>query len=97
QGPTDDLRIKPDITGNGQVIFSTYDAHDSAYGNMQGTSMSAPNVSGSLLLLQQYANSINGFFMKAATLKGLVLHTADDAGPTGPDAIWGWGLMNSKR
>lgn len=97
QGPTDDLRIKPDITGNGQVIYSTNDAHDDAYGNMQGTSMAAPNVSGSLLLLQQHANTINGFFMKAATLKGLVLHTADDAGPTGPDAIWGWGLMNSKR
>lgn len=35
--------------------------------------------------------------MRAATLKGLVLHTADDAGPSGPDAVWGWGLMNAKR
>ena len=35
--------------------------------------------------------------MLAATLKGLALHTADDAGASGPDAVFGWGLMNSKR
>ncbi len=34
--------------------------------------------------------------MKAATLKGLALHTADDAGTAGPDAIFGWGLLNAK-
>ena len=35
--------------------------------------------------------------MRSATLKGLALHTADDAGIAGPDANWGWGLMNTKR
>lgn len=35
--------------------------------------------------------------MLAATLKGLALHTADDAGASGPDAVFGWGLMNTKR
>src|SRR5690606_22870175 len=59
--------------------------------------MATPNVSGTLLLLQEHYNKLNSVFMRAATLKGLVLHTADDAGPTGPDAIWGWGLMNAKR
>jgi len=36
--------------------------------------------------------------MRAATLKGLVLHSADEAGANpGPDYIFGWGLMNTKR
>lgn len=98
QGPTDDYRIKPDITGNGSGVYSTLDNADNAYGNLTGTSMAAPNVTGSLLLLQEhYKNLNNGNFMRAATLKGLALHTADDAGPTGPDAVYGWGLLNSKK
>ena len=97
QGPTDDLRIKPDITGNGAGLYSTYQGSDNAYGSISGTSMSAPNVTGTLLLLQQHALNTRGGFLLAATLKGLVLHTADDAGMTGPDAIWGWGLLNGKK
>jgi len=97
EGPTDDLRIKPDITGNGTGVYSTYENTDTAYNSISGTSMASPNVAGSLLLLQQHANNLNGSFMRASTLKGLALHTADDAGPTGPDAVYGWGLMNAKR
>jgi hypothetical protein len=97
QGPTDDLRIKPDITGNGTGVYSTYESSDSAYASISGTSMASPNVTGSLLLLQEHYNNLNGSFMRSATLKGLALHTADDAGPVGPDAIWGWGLLNAKR
>ena len=97
EGPMDDLRIKPDIMGNGTGLFSTYESSDNAYNTISGTSMSSPNVCGSMLLLQQYYNDQYGSFMKAATLKGLVLHTADDVEMTGPDANTGWGLMNTKR
>ena len=97
EGPTDDLRIKPDIAGNGTSLLSTYESSDNAYARISGTSMSSPNVMGSLLLLQQYYNSLYGSFMKSATLKGLALHTADDQGLTGPDAVWGWGLLNTKK
>ncbi len=97
EGPTDDLRIKPDITGNGTGLFSSYESSDNAYNTITGTSMASPNVMGSLLLLQEHYNNVNSNFMRAATLKGLALHTADDAGPTGPDAVYGWGLMNTKR
>lgn len=97
EGPTDDLRIKPDITGNGTNVYSTYETSNSAYGTISGTSMASPNVTGSLVLLQEHYNNVNGAFMRAATLKGLALHTADDAGSTGPDAIFGWGLLNTKR
>jgi hypothetical protein len=96
EGPTDDFRIKPDITGNGTSVYSTYDNSDTAYNSITGTSMASPNVAGSLLLLQQHANNTNGSFMRAATLKGLALHTADDGGSNGPDAVFGWGLMNTK-
>lgn len=96
-GPTDDFRIKPDITGNGVGVFSTLETSNASYGSLSGTSMSSPNVTGSLLLLQQHYEDLNGRFMRAATLKGLALHTADDAGPNGPDAKWGWGLLNAKR
>ncbi|WP_458628147.1 immunoglobulin-like domain-containing protein [Winogradskyella sp. PC D3.3] len=97
EGPTDDYRIKPDITGNGTSVYSTYESSDTAYNSITGTSMASPNVAGSLLLLQQHANNVNGSYLRAATLKGLALHTADDAGSNGPDAVFGWGLMNSKR
>lgn len=97
QGPTDDYRIKPDIAGNGYNVYSTYNTSDTSYGNLTGTSMASPNVAGTLLLLQQHYNNVNSSFMRAATLKGLAMHTADDAGPTGPDAVWGWGLLNAKR
>lgn len=96
-GPTDDLRIKPDITGNGWLLYSTFHSSNIKYGTISGTSMATPNITGSLLLLQEHFNRINGSFMRAATLKGLALHTADDAGPQGPDVKWGWGLLNAKR
>ncbi len=97
QGPTDDLRIKPDISGNGTNVYSTSNDSDLSYISLSGTSMASPNVAGSLLLLQQLYYQLNSDYMYGATLKGLVLHTADDFGSVGPDAISGWGLLNSKQ
>ncbi len=97
EGPTDDYRIKPDIMGNGTSLYSTYETSNSAYNSISGTSMASPNVAGSLLLLQEHYFNLNSSFMRAATLKGLALHTADDVSPSGPDAQTGWGLLNVKR
>lgn len=96
QGPTDDRRIKPDITGNGTGLISTSSTSNTATANLTGTSMSSPNVAGTLLLLQQHHNNLTTKFMKAATLKGLACHTADDSGNIGPDVYFGWGLLNAK-
>ncbi|WP_440879628.1 S8 family serine peptidase [Tenacibaculum sp. C7A-26P2] len=97
EGPTDDYRIKPDIAGNGTGVYSTFHNNDSSYGSLTGTSMASPNVTGSLLLLQEHYKNTHGSFMRAASLKGLALHTADDAGRSGPDAVFGWGLLNTKK
>lgn len=105
QGPTDDGRIKPDITGRGTNVYSCDDTTESSYGTSTGTSMSAPGVAGSLLLLQEHYNNLNSAFMRSSTLKGLVCHTATDdaenpnvlqASYPGPDPFWGWGLLNAK-
>ncbi|WP_282074869.1 S8 family serine peptidase [Maribacter aquivivus] len=95
-GPVDDGRIKPDIAGNGGAVLSTDAASNTSYETSSGTSMATPGVTGSLLLLQQYNKELYGAYMKAATLKGLALHTADDIDDLGPDYKMGWGIMNSK-
>ena len=97
-GPTDDGRIKPDISAKGVNMYSSTGASNGSYTNMSGTSMSAPNVSGSLLLLQQHYNDLNGEYMLASTLRALALHTADEAGfAPGPDYRFGWGLLNTQH
>lgn len=97
-GPTDDGRIKPDVVACGLSVYSAISTSNTAYDTYQGTSMAAPNASGSALLLQQHFNNLKGKFMKSASLKGLIIHTADEAGTsTGPDYRFGWGLMNTNK
>ncbi len=94
-GPVDDGRIKPDIAGAGASIYSTGSKGNLDYSTSIGTSMATPGITGSMLLLQQYYEKLNGNFMRAATLKGLVLHSADDVNEPGPDYKMGWGVMNT--
>ncbi|GAB5521581.1 MAG: hypothetical protein RhofKO_38320 [Rhodothermales bacterium] len=94
-GPTDDGRIKPDLVGFGERLFSATAEADNSYGFLTGTSMATPNVAGSLILLQQYHQHWLGSPMRAATLKALAIHTADDLGRQGPDYATGWGRLNT--
>ena len=98
-GPTDDGRIKPDIVAQGVSVYAPIASNDSSYGYLSGTSMAAPGAAGSLLLLQELAHRfiLNGAprVLKSATLKGLAIHTANEAGLyPGPDYKFGWGLLN---
>ncbi|MCY0975808.1 S8 family serine peptidase [Chryseobacterium wangxinyae] len=97
-GPSDDGRIKPDISMKGVNVLSTLSSSDTALGYMSGTSMASPGVTGVVLLLQQYYNQLYSSFMKSSTVKGLILHTADEAGfAVGPDYSFGWGLINAQK
>lgn len=98
-GPTDDGRIKPDITAQGVSVYAPVATNDSSYGYLSGTSMASPGAAGSLLLLQELSHrfTLSGAprILKSATVKGLAIHTANEAGLyPGPDYKYGWGLLN---
>ncbi len=97
-GPSNDGRIKPDLVADGVDVLSTVSTNDNAYEVDNGTSMASPAVAGSLLLLQEYYSKLHsGNFLRAATIKGLAIHTANEAGnANGPDYKFGWGLMNTQ-
>jgi PKD repeat protein len=100
-GPVDDGRIKPDVVAMGVNVFSSAISNGGttdSYATLSGTSMASPNVTGSLLLLQQlYSNRNSGRYMWASTLKGLMINTTKEAGANpGPDYTYGWGLLNTE-
>jgi subtilisin family serine protease len=97
-GPTDDGRVKPDLVANGDGLRSTGCRTDTRLDTESGTSMSSPSLAGSLLLVQQLnARQNGGQYLRSSTLKGLAIHTADEAGEVGPDYVYGWGLANIGR
>lgn len=99
-GPVDDGRIKPDLVAMGVNVFSTAinEEQSDFYATLSGTSMAAPNATGSLFLLQELYHRRNaGRYMRAATLKALAIHTSEEAGlASGPDYMYGWGLLDVK-
>jgi hypothetical protein len=98
-GPTDDGRIKPDIVAKGLNLYSSIATGTGDYDNYSGTSMATPNTAGTLVLLQQhYQNTHGGSPMRSATLKALIINTADECGnDPGPDYQFGWGLLNAEK
>ncbi len=103
-GPTDDGRIKPDIVANGVSVLSSYDVNGQIpiYETLNGTSMASASATGGAALLIEHQRKLysnisesKGYPYRSSTLKGLIIHTADEAGlHDGPDYQFGWGLMN---
>jgi serine protease AprX len=98
-GPTDDGRIKPDFCAPGEEMYSAIETYNSAYANYKGTSSATAVVSGVITLLQQYYKAVNPSqqYMKSATVRALLAHTANDRGTLGPDYIYGWGMVDAER
>lgn len=98
-GPTDDGRIKPDIAAKGVAVSSTTSISNNSYDTYQGTSMAAPAIAGMVLMLQKHYNDLNpSIFMRASTVRGLICHSAKEAGyEPGPDYEFGWGLANAEE
>jgi len=98
-GPTGDGRIKPDLVADGINVLSTVATADNGYDYMSGTSMATPAAAGSSFLLQDYYSQKHpGKFLLSSSVKGLMIHTADEAGAApGPDYSFGWGLINMEK
>ncbi|MGV3695549.1 S8 family serine peptidase [Flavobacterium sp.] len=97
-GPTDDGRIKPDISAKGLAVNSCTSSTNTSYDVFQGTSMAAPAITGLVLMLQKHYNNLNpSTYMRASTVRGLICHSAREAGAfPGPDYEFGWGLANAE-
>lgn len=94
-GPTDDGRIKPDISAMGVGVNSCSSSSNTAYTSLSGTSMASPAITGLIVLLQDYYNDLNAQFMRSATVRGLLCQSAREAGDNpGPDYSFGWGLAD---
>ena len=102
-GPTDDGRIKPDVMANGVNVntpklgFVAGVPQNNQYDTAAtGTSFSAAGVSGGTALLSELQERSVNFSpkepLRAATLKGLIIHTATDISTAGPDYRSGWGI-----
>lgn len=96
RGPSQDGRIKPDVVGHGADVNTTFPIN--GYTNTQGTSFSAPGVAGvGAQLYQAYRELNTGDNPDAVLIKGILMNGAEDAGNTGPDFIYGFGLVNALR
>lgn len=75
RGPTGDGRIKPDLLGPGERVYSS--VLNKAYGAKDGTSMAAPHVSGIAALLMARHREFVG---QPARVKKILCSTATDLG-----------------
>ncbi|MFT5050015.1 MAG: subtilisin family serine protease [Chlamydiales bacterium] len=101
-GPTDDGRLKPDVSGPGCQsdgdfgVTSADSDSDSAYRALCGTSMAAPTVAGvSALIIQDYRAQFGGPDPLPSTLKVFLAHTAEDVENLGPDYKTGYGSVRA--
>ena len=105
-GPCDDGRLQPtlvapgcEVTGEGFVLSSTATS-DASYGGACGTSMATPVVAGvASLLVQDWRSQGHGGpgdRPLPALVKALLIHTARDLGPEGPDYAYGYGAVDAK-
>lgn len=99
-GPTDDGRLKPDISapgcqaGGDGGVTSTSSAGDNSYSVACGTSMASPTVCGlSALLIEDWRAQFGSPDPLNSTLKILLAHTAFDRGNVGPDYQFGYGSV----
>lgn len=96
RGPATDGRLKPEISGIGSGVTSTWLAN--GYSSISGTSMATPGITGiAALLSESYKNLHNDSLPEGILLKAAMMNTARDVGNPGPDFTYGYGWVNSYR
>lgn len=102
-GPTDDGRIKPDISTAGcqsdDDFGVTSCSSSGGYSSKCGTSMASPTACGiSALIMEDYRNRYPELpEMANSMLKALLAHTAVDDGNPGPDCQYGYGSIRARE
>lgn len=100
RGPTDDGRLLPHFTANGENLMSLSSSSDTGYvqSGWSGTSMASPSACGSLVLLAQlYRREMANRMFSPDVARAILALTADDRGTTGPDYRYGFGIVDCKR
>ena len=93
-GPTDDGRIKPDLVAPGEAIVTASASGDDWYQTVDGTSLSAPVVTGGLALVEELVKRLLGtnFYFNGATYKAVAIAGATPfSNVPGPSYQTGWG------
>ena len=104
RGPTKDGRLKPEVMAPGSAITSTVppsttsvrgilggpSAQKLYYGQLSGTSMAAPHVSGVVALMLEVNPALTPL-----EVKQILVATAQDLGPPGQDNETGYGFVNA--
>ena len=99
RGPTSDGRLKPDLVEYGHLLrLPGIDNNGApAIRNAQGSSMACALVAGQSALVQQSAVQQSGEPLRGDMLKAVLILTAENLGPTGPDFQFGFGQMRTDR
>ena len=94
-GPVNGGRIKPDIVGYGEHVYSLDTENEYAY--KRGTSMSAPHITGLVALLEEEYKKVNSTLMREDTAKAILVNSATDLGRVGPDYEYGYGIPDALK
>jgi hypothetical protein len=95
RGPAKDGRVKPDLVARGVGVLSSTPGNQ--YGQLSGTSMAAPVVTGiAALLAEQWRKTFGGANPRPEELKALLIFGSADLGNPGPDYTYGFGLVNAR-
>ena len=94
-GPVSRGRLKPDIVAFGNIVDSIDENDDYAY--MNGTSMSAPHITGLLALLEEEYLRVTNEKLREDLAKALLVNSATDLGREGPDYEYGYGLPDGLK